>query len=107
MWPEGLTYNIPNMNVRLILLLLSLLPVAAQPTRPRIWAVSDGVRVSPVTGRILESRPDIHKDYPADTFRTKNLVWDSSTKTVTLKAARNEFTAFQAIVEHDRPMEDV
>ena len=41
--------------------------------------------------------PDIHKDYPPGSFRTKNLVWDALLKTVALKAARNEFTAFQTI----------
>jgi len=37
----------------------------AQDTGVRIWAVGDGVRLNPVTGKLIESRPDIHKDYPA------------------------------------------
>jgi hypothetical protein len=90
-----------------LIALLSCLHLAAQSPAPRIWAVSDGVRVNPVTGKVIESRPDIHKDYPAGDFRAKNLVWDASLNTVTLKAARNEFTAFQAIIESDRLMEDV
>ncbi len=70
-----------------------------------LWAVSDGVRVSPVTGKLIENRPDIHADYPAGDPRDGNLVWDPGSKTVILKAARNEFTAFQLIIEVDRPQE--
>jgi hypothetical protein len=73
----------------------------------QVWAVSDGVRVSPTTGRLLEARPDIHKDYPAGDYRARNPVWDSATKTVSLKAARNEFVAFQLIMDIERPVEDV
>ena len=72
-----------------------------------VWAVSDGVRVNPVSGALLEARPDIHADYPREDFRRRNLVWDSESRTVTLSAARNEFTAFQAIVETDAPVDDV
>jgi hypothetical protein len=87
------------------MLLQSISP--ARDTGVRLWAVGDGVRVSPVSGRLIESRPDIHKDYPAGDPRSGNSVWDPSTKTVTLKAARNEFTAFQLVIETDQPREDV
>ena len=86
------------------LVFVALIPAWAEV---RVWAVSDGVRVDPVTGRVIESRPDIHADYPSGDFRRRNLVWDSETRTVSLKAARNEFTAFQAIVEADGPVDDV
>jgi hypothetical protein len=95
------------MKATMAVLLSSALSLAAQSAAPRVWAVSDGVRVSPVSGRVIEARPDIHKDYPAGDFRTGNLVWDASRKTVTLKAARNEFTAVQVIVEHSSPVEDI
>jgi hypothetical protein len=61
--------------------------------------VSDGVRVNPVTGTLIEDRPDIHKDYPSGDFRSRNPVWDAASKTVSLKSARNEYVAFQLIVE--------
>ncbi len=79
----------------------------AQTAAVRVWAVSDGVRVSPTTGKLLEARTDIHKDYPAGDFRERNSVWDGAAKTVSLKAARNEFVAFQVIIEADQPVDDV
>jgi hypothetical protein len=78
-------------------------PLAAQTAAPRLWAVSDGVRVNPVTGQVFEERPDIHRDYPAGDFRASNSVWNAAAKTVSLKAARNECAAFQVIVETPQP----
>jgi hypothetical protein len=83
------------------------LNVVAQTGGVRVWAVSDGVRVDPVDGRIFEARPDIHKDYPASDFRTANSVWDGTSRTVSLKAARNEFAAFQVVIETQQPITDV
>ena len=77
---------------------------AAQVT---LWAVSDGVRVNPVTGKLLEDRTDIHRDYPTGDYRNRNSVWDAQTKTVTLKAARNEFVAFQLIIEAPEPVDGI
>ncbi|MFB3921822.1 MAG: glycoside hydrolase domain-containing protein [Terriglobia bacterium] len=89
--------------------LLFLFPVrlAAQTPTVRLWAVSDGVRVSPTTGRVIEARPDIHPDYPTGDFRVANSVWDAASKTISLKAARNEFIAFQVIVEVAEPVDKV
>lgn len=72
-----------------------------------IWAVSDGVRVNPVTGKLIEDRTDIHKDYPSGNYRTSNTVWNAASKTISLKAARNEFVAFQLIVDTSDPIEGV
>lgn len=94
------------MKLFVLLVLSSFLPLVAQP-RPRVWAVSDGVRVSPITGKIIEARPDIHKDYPSGDFRSRNLVWDASTRSVTLRAARNEFTACQIVIENDGPLDGI
>jgi hypothetical protein len=69
-----------------------------------VWAVSDGARVNPVSGAVLESRTDIHADYPSRDFRRRNLVWDAGSKTVSLKAGRNEFTAFQVVIESTAPV---
>src|SRR5438552_848418 len=73
--------------------------LGAQTPAVQLWAVSDGVRVNPVGGKLFESRPDIHKDYPAGDPRAANSVWNAASKTVSLKAARNEFVAFQVIAE--------
>jgi hypothetical protein len=81
--------------------------LAAETPAVRLWAVSDGVRVNPVTGQVFEERADIHKDYPAGDFRAANSVWSASAKTVSLKAARNEFAAFQVIVETAEPLREV
>lgn len=79
----------------------------AQEPGIALWAVSDGVRVSPVTGKLLENRPDIQEDYPAGDPRQGNLVWDPATRTVSLKAARNEFTAFQLVIEAREPQIEI
>jgi hypothetical protein len=73
----------------------------------KLWAVSDGVRVDPVSGRVLEARRDIHDDYPSGDFRAANLVWDATRRAIRLTAARNEFTAAQLIIETTRPLADV
>ena len=81
--------------------------LAAETPAVHLWAVSDGVRVNPVTGQVFEARTDIHKDYPAADFHQANSVWSAATKTVSLKAARNEFAAFQVIVEAPQGAEAV
>src|SRR5437016_2761032 len=74
----------------------------------KLWAVGDGVRVNPLTGKLLiEDRTDIHRDYPVGDFRSKNLVWDGTARNVTLKAARNEFAAFQLIIEAPQSVDDI
>jgi hypothetical protein len=84
------------MKAQVWFFVLALLPNCS--AQVSIWAVSDGVRVNPVTGKLLEDRTDIHKDYPTGDYRTSNSVWNASSKTVSLKATRNEFVAFQLII---------
>ena len=67
-----------------------------------VWAAGDGVRVNPETGKYLEDRTDVHKDYPTGDYQKHNGVWDAAAARVTLRAARNEFVAFQVIVESDK-----
>ena len=81
--------------------------LAAQTPAARLWAISDGLRVNPVTGRVFEERADIHTDYPAGDLRAANSVWTGPSKTVSLRAARNEFVAFQVIVETAKPIREV
>jgi hypothetical protein len=92
--------------MKAILLLLACL-APAQAAGVRLWAVGDGVRVNPVTGKLIEARPDIHPDYPVADPRAGNRAWDSARRTVRLSSARNEFTAFQLIVESDGPQQEV
>ena len=66
-----------------------LLLAAAAVSRPqdstlRLWAVGDGVRVSPLTGKLLENRPDIHRDYPSGDPRMGNAVWDPAARILPL-----------------------
>jgi len=68
-----------------------------------VWATGNGLRVNPETGKYLEDRPDIHKDYPTGDYRSRNPVWDAGKGQVTLHAARNEFVAFQVVVEAPAP----
>jgi hypothetical protein len=67
--------------------------------RVSVWAVGDGVRVNPQTGRLIEERLDIQKDYPTGNYRQKNSAWDGAGRVVLLQSARNEFVAFQLILE--------
>jgi hypothetical protein len=69
-----------------------------------VWATGDGVRVSPETGKYLEDRTDIHEDYPSGDYHKRNAVWDAATRSVRLRAARNEFVSFQVIVGSAKPV---
>lgn len=89
------------------LLLFCAARLGAQTPAVRLWAVSDGVRVNPTTGQVIEARTDIHADYPAGDFRAANPVWNAASRTVSLRAARNEFVAFQVIVETAQPVTGV
>jgi glycosyl hydrolase family 123 len=79
----------------------------AGPAAVKLWAVNDGVRVNPVTGKLMENRTDIHKDYPAGDFRAGNPVWDARGKKINLLGARNEFVSFQLVIEVTQPVSEV
>jgi len=89
------------------MLAVFVVPLSGESPAVRLWVVSDGVRVSATTGQVIEARTDIHADYPRADFRSANSVWRAANKTVSLKAARNEFVAFQVIVEASAPVEVV
>ena len=72
---------------------------AAAASPVRVWATGDGVRVDPETSKYVEDRTDIHGDYPTGAYAKRNAVWDAATSTVSLRSARNEFAAFQVIVD--------
>ena len=61
----------------------------------RLWAVSDSVRIDPISGKVIDS----NAEHSTPDHRQKNSVWDCAERTVKLHAARNEFAAFQLIIE--------
>lgn len=72
-----------------------------------IWATGDGVRVDPETGRYREDRPDVHSDYPGGDYQRANAAWNAHDGRIGLHGARNEFVAFQIIIEVDAPTSDI
>ena len=85
-------------RVALTMMLATAMLSASCQAQLEVWATTDGVRVNPVTGKYLEDRTDIHKDYPSGDYQTTNPVWDAATGKVAIKSARNEFVAFQVVV---------
>jgi len=107
---------------------LALAAVAAAEDPMNLWVAPDTCKVNPRSGNVLEEhyfhedptipppgylrrRLGTHKSLPyhakdsyagprAGTMRTKNPVWDAKTGTIALRAARNEFAAFQIIIEN-------
>ena len=71
------------------------------PSRwPRVWAISDGFRVDPLTGRVREHQRVDGDPLPAGfVYQHRNTIWDADAKRVVLKAARNEVVAFQLQIQ--------
>jgi len=61
------------------------------PRQVSLWVADESTKIDP-TGK-----PLVYKPLP--NCRTRNGAWDSSTSTVSLFAARNEYAAFQLIIE--------
>jgi hypothetical protein len=80
---------------------LALLAAAPAAASLNVWAIGDGVRVNPQTGRLIEERS------VAANYRHRSSVWDGSRRTVTVRAARNEFVAFQLVLEAIQPVSGV
>ena len=66
-----------------------------------VWAVDDTVNVSPLTGNLLAEGAGIYSGAAAGAghYRESNSVWDAKSHTVKLFAGRNEFVAFQVVIE--------
>ena len=103
------TSSRPHPAPTVALLLWFAMPVSADAAGQavRVWATGDCARVNPVTGRYFIDRTDIHRDYPTGDYRSRNAVWDGAKRQAALHAARNEFVAFQILVEADRPVTGV
>ena len=77
--------------------ILPLLLARAALANLNVWALPDSVRLNPQSGRLFEER-SISSNY-----RHRNSVWDGSRRTISLHAARNEFVAFQLVLEATHP----
>ncbi|HET6427909.1 MAG TPA: hypothetical protein VFJ30_05845 [Phycisphaerae bacterium] len=76
-----------------------------------VWAAGDANKVNPISGNILEEHywqsggrspynfSPSYQGERAGTLREKSSVWDAATKRISLRAAGNEFVAFQVLVE--------
>ena len=64
-----------------------------------VWAIGEGVRINPLTGKAFEENAKMLPGGLSGDYRTKNWVWDGATRTVALKGAANEVVAFQLILE--------
>jgi len=61
-----------------------------------ITALPGSVRLDPVSGKIIENRPDIYTMTPLNSLLEKNWVYDGSS--VQLCAARGEYVSFQLVI---------
>ena len=73
----------------------------------RVWAIGDGVRVDPVSGELIEGMQTFFGPIVDGNPQERNWVWNMTTGTISLKAARNEAVACQVIIETDRPIRGV
>ena len=63
---------------------------------PKVWAIGEGFRVDPLTGRVREEQRIDGNPLPAGfEYQRRNFVWDAAKRQVALYAARNEVVAYQ------------
>ena len=63
---------------------------------PVVWALGEGFRVDPLTGRAREHQRRGGDPLPAEfDYQHRNFVWDAGKRQITLHAARNEVVAYQ------------
>ena len=90
-------------KIGLTLLLLSPLPaqppvqrLAERSVAPVVWAIGEGFRVDPITGRVREEMRIDQNPIPASfDYTHQNLAWQARTGRIHLVAARNEMLAYQ------------
>lgn len=73
--------------------------VSAADAGMNVWAVSDSVRIDPVRNQPFEDNQSLFPDGIRPGYKKSNVIWDGTTRRVTLKAARNETAAFQIVIE--------
>ena len=85
-------------NLMLILLLVTATGAPGQ----RIWVCGETEKVNPITGSLISSGSytnDLNSYEIAQ--RTKNFLWDDSSRTLTLAGASGELLGFQVIIERE------
>ena len=65
-----------------------------------LWVVGDCYKVDPDSGKLFNSF--IKSDY-----KKKNFIWDSDSSIVSLFGARNEYVAFQIIIDANKDLSEV
>lgn len=61
-----------------------------------VSALPSSIRLNPVSGNIIEDRPDVYQMRPLGNVLAQNWVFDG--EKVTLKAARGEYVSFQLVI---------
>ncbi len=70
-----------------------------RPAPPAVWAIGEGFRVDPISGRVREEWRIDGNPIPADfDYTHRNLAWDAGSGRITLHAARDEVVACQVQV---------
>jgi Domain of unknown function (DUF4091) len=93
------------MTARIALVPLAVAALSAQapaprlperPVPPAVWAIGEGFRVDPITGRVREEMRIDGNPIPASfDYTHRNLAWNARTGRIQIAAARNEMAAFQ------------
>jgi len=98
-----------NSFYKLMVFLVTLIVLSAGKSvcSMKVWALGDGVRIDPESGRVIEQMQTYFGPVLKEGYRLKNWVWDSSTNTISLKAARNEIVACQLIICTDKPVKGI
>ena len=69
------------------------------PVPQAIWAIGEGFRIDPLSGRVREQQRLDGDPLPADfDYHKSNLVWDAAARQIDLFAARNEVVACQLAI---------
>ena len=79
--------------LRALLVCLLALPATAAPA---VWAIGEGFRVDPLSGRVREELRTDGNPIPASfDYTRRNLAWDAAARKITVTAARNEMVSYQ------------
>ena len=108
--PRDINMNRPGFRRHVVALLVPALLALCGPIQAavRIWAVDDGVRIDPRTGKAVEESaiyPERLRIKPG--YRDRNWIFDGAIRQIALAGARNEVLAFQLQIESDTPLGNV
>jgi hypothetical protein len=68
-------------------------------TAMEVWVIDETVHINPITGKAYEENSQHCPGGISGDYKTSNWIWNKSTKTIDLFAARNEAVAIQIIIE--------